>query len=682
MNNTEHQFLKWATEITEANLHNEQFGVSELAREMGISRATLHRKIILIAKTSVSKFICQIRLKKAFEHLKQNSATISEIAYDCGFHSVTYFTKCFHEFYGFSPGEVLKGLHQPMEELQIEPKKTSFKKTSIIKVLVVATVVLVLVVILLFFKYQQVKQPVQKSIAVLPFINDSADTSYVYFINGVTEAIITNLSAIADLRVVSRSSVEQYRNNKTKSIPEIARELGVNYIVEGSGQKTVNNIRLSVQLIDARSDRHIFSQLYERDLEEIFNLQSEIALSVADKINAVITPEEKKQIESKPTKNIAALNQYLKGNELRQIADLENNKELFKQAELFLRKAIVLDSAYIAPYVGLGWIFNVAYGNLDSGLCYANRALHFDPNNPYALGLKGWILMHKLSYTESKEVLEQAISFNPNNYQGYQIMGVLGFFTGEYANSISYKLKAFKMVVSNYEKGVSLIGLCKYLYLYGFYEDGLKFAEMQIEINNDSGMYYTGLACINLLKENDSTAIVNAVHAKNWKSQTWWQPFYVAVATKNPKATFYADQYIEDAKKQGQTAVSHYLGYAFRLNGENEKARLQFEGAIKKQIQVIEEKKENTTCIAYLRLMEIYSAMDNTKKALEYLRLYNTCNDFSISPFSLNNYKMHPIFENMRKEPEFQQFIKKHDDRIQPEMKKIEKILKNYWSDN
>jgi len=104
----EQQFLNRATEITEANLQNEQFGVNELAEKLGMSRATLHRKIKSNTKLSVSQFICQIRLKKALELLKQNSTTISEIAYNCGFNSVTYFTKCFHDHYGCSPGEAAK----------------------------------------------------------------------------------------------------------------------------------------------------------------------------------------------------------------------------------------------------------------------------------------------------------------------------------------------------------------------------------------------------------------------------------------------------------------------------------------------------------------------------------------------------------------------------------------------
>ena len=102
----EKEFLEKLTQITETNLTNEQFGVSELAREMGMSRSNLHRKVKSTAKISVSQFIRQERLKQAMELLKQTSSTASEVAYKVGFGSVTYFTKCFHDYYGFPPGEV------------------------------------------------------------------------------------------------------------------------------------------------------------------------------------------------------------------------------------------------------------------------------------------------------------------------------------------------------------------------------------------------------------------------------------------------------------------------------------------------------------------------------------------------------------------------------------------------
>src|SRR4030042_7142114 len=139
----------------------------------------------------------------------------------------------------------------------------------------------------------------EKSIAVLPFINDSPDEENTYFINGIMDEVLNNLQKIKDLSVISRTSVEQYRDTDRPALPEIAKKLEVNYIVEGSGQKYGNTIRLRVQLIDAVKDRHLWAESYEKDIQEvkdIFNIQSQIAQSIATELKAIITPEEKKLI--------------------------------------------------------------------------------------------------------------------------------------------------------------------------------------------------------------------------------------------------------------------------------------------------------------------------------------------------------------------------------------------------
>ena len=138
-----------------------------------------------------------------------------------------------------------------------------------------------------------------KTIAVLPFRNDSPDSTNKYFIDGTMEAILDNLCKIADLTVISRTSVEQFRNT-TKPIREIAKLLNVNYILEGSGQKYGNEIRLTVQLIDAVNDKHLWSSPYEGVTDNIFKLQSQIAQAIARNLEAILTPEEKKLIEKSP----------------------------------------------------------------------------------------------------------------------------------------------------------------------------------------------------------------------------------------------------------------------------------------------------------------------------------------------------------------------------------------------
>ena len=164
-------------------------------------------------------------------------------------------------------------------------------------------------------KHKTVTTEYEKSVAVLPFINDSPDQENTYFINGVMEEILNNLQKIKALRVISRTSVEQYRGQK-KPISEIAQELGVNYIVEGSGQKYGNAFRLRAQLIMAEHESHLWGESFQQkitDVEDIFNIQTKIAESVAKELKAIVTPDEKQLIEKIPTINLTAYDEYLKG---------------------------------------------------------------------------------------------------------------------------------------------------------------------------------------------------------------------------------------------------------------------------------------------------------------------------------------------------------------------------------
>ena len=693
MNQAEQQFLSRVTEITETNLHNEQFGVSELAREMGMSRTTLHRKIILIAKKSVSQFICEVRLKKALEHLKQNSATISETAYECGFHSVTYFNKCFRDYYGYPPGEAKNHLTEnTSNEISVAVERPTGKKRWVrisIILLFLLMVVLVTFGVFYFRPDNSRKNNTEKSIAVLPFFNDSRDSTNVYFINGVTEEIIIKLTAITDLRVVSGISTEKYRNNSTKSTPEIARELGVSYTLEGRGQMIDNKIKLTVQLIDAKLDKHLFSQPYERDIEDIFALESDIAMSVASKIKAVITPEEIEIIERKPTKNMAALNMYLQGVEIEKTGKSEKNNDLLQKAEDLFKRAIQLDSTYADPYIALGWRTALTSNNLDSAIYLANRALHFDPKNQQALGLKGWILMAKGLSKDAEELFKQAIKYNPKSYVGYHFLASMYAAKGDYALTVEYLLKALKLEKDskNYDYN-TLTLLCQSLYYFGYYEDGLKFAEMLIEWNNDSLWYYQGLLCIDLKQYNYPSAYTNSLKSVqvNKGQDVWVDPFYVKFYMKDYKsAVRHLEEKAEDYRKRGLKMYFDYsFGYAYLKNGQKEKADYQFKGAIKANKDALKTREQNrtNTCFADLDLLYIYSAMGDKEKATETLRKVVKCSDILFHPTDLYQLKNNIVFDIIRNEPEFQELIRNTEARLQPDMKKIEKLLKDYWSEN
>jgi TolB-like protein len=162
------------------------------------------------------------------------------------------------------------------------------------KPLLITILVLVLIVVGYFLipKLSKSSKPVEKSIAVLPFANESPSDSNRYFINGVMEEILNNLQKTKDFKVLSRTSVEPYRNT-TKPIAEIGRNLGVTYIVEGSGQKFGNTYNLKVQLIDTKNNKHVWAKSYEKEISnanDIYSVQTEISQAIANEIKALITP--------------------------------------------------------------------------------------------------------------------------------------------------------------------------------------------------------------------------------------------------------------------------------------------------------------------------------------------------------------------------------------------------------
>ena len=156
----------------------------------------------------------------------------------------------------------------------------------------------------------------EKSIAVLPFENLSEEKENAFFTDGVQDEILTDLAKIADLKVISRTSVMQYKTGAARNLREIAQQLGVAHLVEGSVQRVSNRVRVNAQLIDARNDAHLWAQTYDRDLADVFAIQSEIAKAIADQLQAKLSPAEKNAIEQRPTSDVAAFELYSRAKDL------------------------------------------------------------------------------------------------------------------------------------------------------------------------------------------------------------------------------------------------------------------------------------------------------------------------------------------------------------------------------
>jgi len=160
------------------------------------------------------------------------------------------------------------------------------------------------------------RRPPTTGIAVLPFENLSSDKENAYFTDGVQDEILTDLAKIADVKVISRASVMQYKTGVARNLRKIGEELGVAHVVEGSVQRAANKVRVNAQLIDVRTDAHLWAQTYDRDLADVFAIQSEIAKEIADQLQAKLSPNEKKAIEQPPTTDLAAFDLYSRAKSL------------------------------------------------------------------------------------------------------------------------------------------------------------------------------------------------------------------------------------------------------------------------------------------------------------------------------------------------------------------------------
>jgi TolB-like protein/Tfp pilus assembly protein PilF/predicted Ser/Thr protein kinase len=280
----------------------------------------------------------------------------------------------------------------------------------------------------------------RKSIAVLPFKNMATDPENEWFSDGITEDIITQLSKVADLRVVSRTSVMLYKNTE-KNLRQIGEELGVAAILEGSVRRSGGRVRIVSQLIDARTDEHIWAETYDREMSDIFEIQSDVAQKIAKALEAELSPDERERIEQTPTKNLTAYDYYLRGrdyyNRYRK-QDNENAVELFE-------RALELDPGFAAAYAGLSDAYSQRAGRFgfsdawtDSGIEVAKKAISVDPNCAEAHKALGLAYMQKGWLRESLAHTSKAIDLNPNSDPAIGNMGWLSMFIGQYDEAMKW----------------------------------------------------------------------------------------------------------------------------------------------------------------------------------------------------------------------------------------------------
>ena len=488
------------------NLHNivinhitdENFGANSLALLFGLSTSQTLRKVKAATGKSVIQYIREVKLAEAAKLIKETDLTSAEISYKVGFSSPSYFNKTFRKRYGRTPGGYKAQVSIQNENDFIKDavevhKSAPIQKKSMKRSLIVISSILVLLLATMAYSFYpnpnnntiaKTSETIinDKSIAILPFKNLSSNKDNQYFADGVMEVILNHLTSIKELKVISRTSMEQYRKT-TKTIPEIAKELGVSYILEGSVQKNNDEIRIITQLIDAKNDKHISSTDIKKDYKDIFELQSTIASQISKELNTELSDVERNQIDKKPTNNLEAYNLYLKGlhftyNGLSKesityleqaiekdpefayahtrlaVAHMQltyrgilSPDETIKKIKELTQKAIALDPSSGQPHNILALVlFRYDY-NWKAAEKEFLISLKLNPKNPFTHLLYSKFLNYTGRIEESREQINKAQLLNPAYYINYFVSAEYYYYAGDYKKALSESKKGFELSI-------------------------------------------------------------------------------------------------------------------------------------------------------------------------------------------------------------------------------------------
>jgi adenylate cyclase len=290
--------------------------------------------------------------------------------------------------------------------------------------------------------------PRKISICVLPFANMSDDPQQEYFSDGISEDIITDLSKVSALSVIARNTAFQFKG-KSVDVPQVARQLNVSHVLEGSVRKAANRVRITAQLIDGPSGGHIWAERYDRDLTDIFALQDEISEAIVKALRLKLLPEEKQAIEQRGTGNVEAYNLYLMGRQL-YVSGPEGNARRASAIVRLCRRATEIDPSYSRAWALLAHAQMILRQTLgqkgDDGLAAAERALALDPNLPEAHAVKARILADSGRHDDASVEIDIALGQDAESYEVIRSAAYL-----------SYRRQRLEDAIRHWEKATNLM---------------------------------------------------------------------------------------------------------------------------------------------------------------------------------------------------------------------------------
>jgi TolB-like protein len=524
---------------------------------------------------------------------------------------------------------------------------------------------------------------IEKSIAVLPFKMLSDEPDKQYLADGMMDAILLHLSKIEDLRVMSRTSTSQYRE-PNKTMTEIGRELGVQYLLEGSFQKYGDDVRLIVQLIKTGKEGHLWANEYDRKWDDILLVQSEVAKTVANELRTVITPEEKELIEKVPTSDLNAYDLYLKANSYQEDYSKTKNLDSYQKAVSFYLASTDIDSSFAKAYTGLAnaywnryyWESYFKENFLDSCLALANIALSFDDQLDEAYYLKGRYYYARAQFEEAMYNFEKALKINPNYYSAYSGKGwILLEVMNDYVKGLETFHKALNLISGN-ERPSLLRDIGESYRCVGFFDKAKDFYQEALILDGDSAIYFGCMVYLEYAMENFENAMLFDEKASKIDTPYWDCVECYNISGKDQEAYRIAKKMVEQLKKSGTPSLifSQRIGYAYWKAGKYKEAEYYFDEQIKYGLESIKLARSFASGIpVYYDLAATYAFLGDKNKAYQYLDKFNTLNFYPSWLISLA--KNDPLFDSIHNEERFQKILQNMEAKYQAEHERVRKWL-------
>ena len=529
------------------------------------------------------------------------------------------------------------------------------------------------------------KIPNDKSIAVLPFANLSSDQNNQYFCDGMMEDILNRLSSVKDLRVMSRTSVLRYRDTE-KPILQVASELGVSHVLEGSIRRIDDKIRVIVNLVQADSELRIWSESYDRVVNDIFGIQSEIAESIGEGLEVTFLPEASILVDYKPTQNADAYDLFLKGRNQMHNYQEHRHEEDLESSYVFFSKAVEEDKKLAVAWAYMGYIqilrhrlFGAPPAVVDTAFTFLQRSVTLHPELPEGHWMLSEYHAIKKQIPQMEADLKQALALSPNSTE---ILRALGSFyvtkTEDKEKAIPYLKKAVTLEPFNVRPVISLSNTHK---LVGNLEKSKSYLEQAVQIEPDRLSTHMRLADINMLLGDFPKAQKSGQRIVEINPDFIWGYHILAETYAFAGAYQAAEEPYRTIQKEvsqegfiesfGTPPFRHRLGFVLWHMDKKEEANQLFQQTIDKCLNIVNSDIDNLGGARY-DLAAVNSFLGNTEESIMWLeRIFKDGSWFDFYYTQLD-----PMFDPIRDDKRFQAIMNREKEKIDARRKKVEQMEK------